>query len=214
MASSGYLQLGTAISGGVVVTPPSGTNYVGQPVTFDVIVGGIQISNTNCVFGPVSGVWGTLSVFGVTEDQAGITPVLAPGTLQSPFTPVNGQLVIVPPGNITLVVGSQFATGPGAYLPNVSGPTTSGFVSLVSSGYTQVLPSGARNVLNVQNMSQIDAVYLVFGGDTAPASGVTPSVVLPPFQTWPPPGSNFTTTDAVWATCGLVSGTVLSWLKG
>ena len=49
---------------------------------------------------------GTLVCFGVTEDQAGTIALVAPGTLQVPFTPVNGQLVVVPPGNISLVVGA------------------------------------------------------------------------------------------------------------
>ena len=166
MSSSGYLQLGTAISGTVVVTPPSGTNYAGQPVTFDTFVGGIQLTSINCVFGPVSGAWGTLTCFGVTEDQAGTEAVVAPGTLQAPFTPVNGQLVVVPPGDMSLVVGAQFAAGPGfevsispqplSYGGAVSGTVGTSSGQLVASGvYTRALliqtaPGSVGNVwLNV-----------------------------------------------------------------
>jgi hypothetical protein len=213
MASNGYLQLGTAISGSVVVTPPGGTNYAGQPVTFDTFVGGVQLTNVNCAFGPVSGSWGTLTCFGITEDQAGTTAVVAPGTLQAPFTPLNGQIVVVPPGSVSIVVGSQFAAGPG-FVANNAGPTTSGFVSLGSGAYSAVVASGARNALQLFNTSQIDSVRLIIGGASAPASGSVPSAIIPPFGSWPPAGSNFTTTDAVWATCGMVSGTVLSWIIG
>ena len=182
MSSSGYLQLGTAISGTVVVTPPSGTNYAGQPVTFDTFVGGIQLTSINCVFGPVSGAWGTLTCFGVTEDQAGTEAVVAPGTLQAPFTPVNGQLVVVPPGDMSLVVGAQFAAGPGfevsispqplSYGGAVSGTVGTSSGQLVASGvYTRALliqtaPGSVGNVwLNVTGgPAVVSGGVCVFGG--------------------------------------------------
>ena len=110
MSLNGFLDLGTAISGVTVVTPPAGTNYAAQPISFELLVGGVQVSNVNCVFGPVSGSWGTLTVFGITNGSG--TSYVAPGTLQQPFTPLNGELVIVSPGAITLEVGTQFPTTP------------------------------------------------------------------------------------------------------
>jgi hypothetical protein len=215
---SGYLQLGTAVSGTVVVTPGSGLGYAGQPVSFTAFPGGVQLNSVNCVFGPVSGSWGTLTCFGVTSDQAGTVPVQAPGTLTSPFTPLNGQLVAVPPGNVQLVVGAQFAAGPGTVVAATgvaSGPTVSGYVALASGAYSAVLASGARNALTLQNMSATDTVKIVLGGGTAPASGAVPSAVLPPpFGSWPPAGTGFVTTDSVWATCGAASGTNLSYVTG
>ena len=212
-ATTGYLQLGTGISGTTVVTPPSGTNYYGQPIAFSAIPGGIQISSQNCVFGPVSGSWGTLTSFGVTDASG--NAVVAPGTLQQPFTPVNGQLVVVPPGNISLVIGSQFAAGPGAFVSrNASGPTATGSVGVVSEYYTQVVGSGAYNVLSLQNMSQSDTVSLRVGDGTQPASGAVPTAVLGPFGTWPPGNSTFVPNGPVWAISRTDNGTTVAFMTG
>lgn len=212
MTVAGFLDLGTAISGTTVVVPPSGTNYAPQPIDFDSFQGGVQLSNVNCVFGPVSGSWGTLTVFGVTDGSG--NAIVPPGTLQSPFTPLNGQLVCVPPGDISLVVGAQFAAGPGTFVPNLSGPTASGSIALTSGAYAAVVASGARNTLQVQNLASGDVVKLRIGDATQPPSGAVPTTVLGPYGTWPPLGGGFTTTDAVWATCGAASGTTASWITG
>lgn len=215
MASNGFLQLGTAISGTVVVTPPSGANYLGQPVTFDVFTGGIQLTDVNCVFGPVSGSWGTLTCFGVTEDQGGTIVVVAPGTLIAPFTPLNQQLVVVSPGNISLVVGAQFAAGPVASAPgNQQGSLTSGVVALATGAYTLILASGARSALALQNTSNADVISLVIGAAVQPPSGEAPSAIIQPQGSWPPASlGNFVSTDSIWALCGR-AGTSLSYLVG
>ena len=133
---NGFLDLGTALSGTAVVTPPSGTNYAPQPVSFTVVPGGGQLNDTNCVFGPVSGSWGTLTVFGVTDGSG--TALATPGTLLAPFTPVNGQLVAVPPGNISLFVGAQ--------VPIEAGTVASGLVGTGSGWVTALLLPAQTNI--------------------------------------------------------------------
>ena len=214
MSLNGYLQLGTAISGTAVVTPPSGTNYTAQPINYDVVVGGVLLSSINCVFGPVSGSWGTLVAFGITDVSG--NALLPPGTLQQPFTPVNGQLVVVPPGNLSLIVGSQFAVGPGTTVPGfVNGPTTSGTVALTSGAYSQIVGSGTRNMLQIANLSQVYAVKLIVGNASQPASGAAASAVMPPYGTWPPVGINVVPTHTVWGIVAQASGAAsVSFLTG
>lgn len=135
---NGNLGLGTALVSGVIVEPVSGLAYSRVPISFDSIVGGVTLNVVNGVFGPVSGTWGTLSLFQLF-DQYG-NPGWA-GTLQAPITPVAGQLVYIPVGSISLSVNAQVpASGavsglqsiinvpPGAVLGNagsgVQGPQT------------------------------------------------------------------------------------------
>jgi hypothetical protein len=213
MSISGYLTLGTALSGSTVITPPTGTNYAPQVVNFTTMAGGISLLGTSAVFGPVVGSWGTLTVFGVTDELG--NPVIAPGTLQSPFTPVNGQLVYVPMGDISIVVGSQFTAVPVSSAGgNQQGTLTSGAVTLTNNSYSLVLPSGARSALALQNTSNIDTISLVIGGTLQPVSGSAPSSVIPPFQAWPPPSmGDFVSTDFIWAMSGRM-GTTLTFLTG
>ena len=107
---NGLLNLGTALSGSAVVTPGTGVGYSALPISYDLATSGqIALNVINAVFGPVSGSWGTLSVFGVT-DLAG-NPVWT-GTLAAPFTPVNGQIVAVPVGSMSLGLASQVPVSP------------------------------------------------------------------------------------------------------
>jgi hypothetical protein len=209
---SGFLNLGVGLSGSTVIVPPSGTNYSAQPVLFDSAASGVMLLGVSCVFGPVSGSWGTLTVAGVTDEFG--NSVFA-GTLAAPFTPVNGQLVVVPQGNIALVVGSQFTAAPGSVVQgNQQGSLASGSVELSSGAYTLVLASGARNALTLQNTSNIDNISLIVGGNSQPVSGAVPSSVIPPFQAWPPPSmGDFVSTDSIWAKCGR-AGTTISFLTG
>ena len=153
MALNGYLNLGTALSGSTVVTPPSGTNYAAQPVSFTSAPGGGQINNVLCTFGPVSGSWGTLTVFGVTDGSG--NPLTPPGTLQQPFTPLNGQLVVVPPGDVSVVVGAQFAAGPGSFIsrPPPSAPIgpLNARIALGGVSVTVFAASGIVNVADIIN---------------------------------------------------------------
>lgn len=205
MSIQGYLNLGTSLSGQVAITPPASAGYAAQPVSFDTVAGGVTLNGVLCVFGPVSSSWGTLSVFNVT-DASGNSYFA--GTLNSPFTPVNGQLVVVPQGEISLVVGAQMAVAAAPSVPQ-RGAQTTGAVALTSGAYAQVLASGSRNMLLVQNPSDVNPIYLVFGGSSAPASGAAASYTLVPFGTWPPAGmSDFVPTDAVWARSFSATGTV------
>lgn len=106
---NGLLNLGTALSGTMVVTPSVESGYTALPVSYDVVSGGITLNTVNCVFGPVSGSWGTLTSFGVTDLQG--NPAWA-GTLAIPFTPADGQIVIAPVGQIQLALGTQYSVGP------------------------------------------------------------------------------------------------------
>jgi hypothetical protein len=153
---AGYLNLGTGLSGSVVVPPPSGAGYAPQPVNFSSALGGVMLNGISCTFGPVTAPWGTLTAFNVTDSSG--NPYFA-GTLQAPFTPLVGQLVTVPQGNISLAVGSQFSAGPSpASVPSLSyAEPSSGFVGsgsavLVASGTysrtftVQTLPNSTTNV--------------------------------------------------------------------
>lgn len=158
MSIQGYLNLGVALSGSVVVTPPSNSGYAPQAISFDTFVGGVTLNGVSCVFGPVTAPWGTLTVFGITDVSG--NPMFPAGTLQAPFTPLVGQIVTVPQGNITLVVGSQFNASvaaqetvpPLTYTGPYSGVVGSGSAVLVASGtykrtFTiQTLPSDTSNV--------------------------------------------------------------------
>lgn len=204
MSLNGFLDLGTAISGTAVVTPPSGTNYAAQPVSFEVQAGGVQLNDVNCVFGPVSGSWGTLTVFGVTDGSG--RALTAPGTLQQPFAPLNGQLVVVPPGDITLVAGAQFAAGPGAFvsmrpLPTIPiGPLHS--VTTAANIPITVFPaSGIVNVADIVNPST--ASELLYVDFVAPAaSGSATSIPLAAGQSYRISGPVGTPVTAVAATSG------------
>ena len=137
MSLTGFLDLGTALSGTAVATPPSGTNYAAQPVSFTPVEGGGQLSDVNCTFGPVSGSWGTLTVFGISDGFG--NALTAPGTLQQPFTPLNGQLVVVPPGSISLFLGAQ--------IPTELGTVASGLVGTGNSQATALPLTAAVNIV-------------------------------------------------------------------
>ncbi len=214
MSISGYLDLGTAIVSGAIVTPPAGTNYAAQPVTFDEVAGGITLSGVSCTFGPVSGSWGTLTCF-MVSDQNG-NPYW-PGTLAAPFTPVNGQLINVPQGNISLVVGGQLSAAPADVVVSApqKGPTTSGSVALTSGAYSAVMASGARNALLLTNTSASGIVQVLLGGVSAPASGAAGWSIIPPLGSWPPPAlAGFVPTDSIWALSAGVTGLTLNYLHG
>lgn len=142
MAIGGYLQLGTRTAGGVVVTPPALANYAAQPVTFDVVRRGVQSSSYQCVFGPVSGSWGRLNYFGVTQDAAGLIPVIPPGILEAAIQPSNGELVIIPPGYIEI----EWPTGDNDMF---GAPRNLPTVTVVAGGNTQLTatPVPLANVL-------------------------------------------------------------------
>lgn len=211
---SGFLDLGTAISGSGIVTPPDGTGYVSQPVSFDPVPGGYSLNGISCIFGPVSGSWGTLTVFGLSDSDGNL---LWPGTLSSPFSPVNGQLVIVPQGNLSLVYGSQFVAAPSniVTISPQKGPTASGSVALTSGAYSLVLASGARNVVLLTNAAQSDIIKIILGGITPPASGAFGYGLIAGYESWPPAGmGSFVPTDSIWALSGAASGTVLNYITG
>lgn len=214
MSINGFLTLGTALSGMVVVPPPSGTGYAPQPISFDLVPGGVTLNDISCVFGPVSGSWGTLSVFGVT-DQAS-NPYWS-GTLSAPYAPVNGQLVIVPQGNIALVVGAQiFATPAAAPVPRGNpaiGSTVSGTVGLSSGSYVLAVAAGPRDMLLLTNTGT-GSVNVILGGTLPPVSGAQGYSIVPPLGSWPPPGlPGFTPTSQVWVLSS-VDGVALNTLVG
>ena len=214
MSLTGYVVLGTGVSGGAVVQPPSGAGYAPQFVNYNLFTGGVSLNGISCIFGPVLAPgWGTLTAFGVTDMDG--NPITT-GTLQAPFTPLIGQLVTVPQGNLSIVVGSQFNLAPMASVAAIpvqlSGPTVSGSVAIVSGAYTQVLASGARAALSLTNADQVNTVRIVLGGSGAPASGALGYSLIPPFGNWPPPGfGDFVPTDAIWA-IGSAASQILNYL--
>lgn len=219
---NGLLALGTALSGAAVVEPPSGTGYVRQPISYDLVSGGIAVNSVNAVFGPSLGAsgsfpWGTLSVFGVMDPDG--NPVWA-GTLSVPVTPQAGSLVYVPEGSTQLNVGSQpTAYNQGVFVsgipvPPVTGALTSGSAVLASSGYMQVVPSGAYGAMVIQAATRTESVNLIFGGASLPSPNASGFFQLLPGQSWPPPGmDNFVPEGPVWAMAS-TSGTLLNWLLG
>lgn len=216
MSINGFLTLGTSLSGMVVVPPPAGTNYVPQPISFDLVAGGVTLNGISCVFGPVSGSWGTLSVFGVTDEANNPYWV---GTLAQPYAPVNGQLVVVPQGNIALVVGAQIFASPGTPTPtpstsgSVIGNTVSGSIVMSSGSYTLAVGAGLRGALVLTNPSSGN-VNVILGGSLPPLSGAAGYTIIPPFGSWPPTGLyDFVPSDTVWALSS-VDGIPLNTLVG
>jgi len=215
MSIAGYLNVGTALSGMVITPPPSGTNYSPQPVTFNTVAGGVTLNGVSCVFGPVSGSWGTLTCFNVTDELG--NPYFA-GTLQSPYTPPNGQLVVAPQGQISLVVGAQFSVAPGNVSPVTpqKGSTTNGSVALISGAYTLVLASGSRNMLLLTNTDPVNVVRIILASGQ-PASGALGYQIIEPapLGTWPPPSMNgFVPTDNIWALAQSAGQQPLNYLTG
>jgi hypothetical protein len=211
MSINGFLNLGVGLSGSVVLPPPSGAGYSPQYVSFDDAPGGVTLNGVSCIFGPVTAPWGTLTSFGVTDSLG--NPVFA-GTLQFPFTPLIGQLVTVPAGNISLVVGSNFTAGTFSSVAVVpvaqTGPTISGSVTLNSGAYTLVLASGARSALALTNADSANTVRVILG-DTQPASGALGYLIVPPFETWPSAGfGDYVPSDGIWAITTALSGQVLN----
>jgi hypothetical protein len=111
-----------------------------------------------------------LTCFGV-DDEAG-NPVITPGTLQAPFTPMIGQMVTVPQGNISIVMGSQFSVAPLVYFapkPSAVTNSVSGVMGLVASIIVPANPS--RTWVMITNRSNNDiqdigsANVAVSGGD-------------------------------------------------
>lgn len=197
MSINGFLNLGTALSGQVITPPPSGAGYLPQPVVFNAIAGGVALNGVTCIFGPVSGSWGTLTCFSVTDN---IGNIYTAGTLQAPFTPLNGQLVEVPQGSFTLVLGGQFSLSPVSIVSSVGpkGPTTSGSIALTSGVYTNILASGSRNMLLLQNTDPINIMQVILGS-TQPASGAVGYTIIDGNGNWPPPSfGTFVPTDAIW----------------
>ena len=95
----GYLDLGTAVSGIAVVTPVD-ASYAPQLVSLTTQPGGVSTSDNACVFGPVSGSWGTLTAFGLSDLNH--NPICT-GALTAPIAPALGQIIAVPPGSISVV---------------------------------------------------------------------------------------------------------------
>lgn len=212
MSINGYLNLGTALSGQVITPPPSGAGYSPQPVVFNTVGGGVALNGVTSIFGPVSGSWGTLTCFSVTDVSGN---VYAAGTLQAPYTPLNGQLVQVPQGSLTLVLGSQFSAAPAAVVSTSGpkGPTTSGSVVLASGGYTNVLASGSRNMILLQNTDPINIMQVILGPNQPP-SGATGYAIVDGNQSWPPPSfGNFVPTDAIWV-MPQINNQVLNYITG
>ena len=178
MSLNGFLDLGTAVSGNAVVTPPSGTNYAAQPISFELLTGGIQLSNVNCVFGPVSGSWGTLTVFGVTNGSG--TPYVAPGTLQQPFTPLNGELVVAAPGSIALSIGTQVPVEGGAVATNLVGSGTTQATAMPLPAQTNIFVSAPSGLAGAALSSGVPAGV---SGVTVVVQNFDPLYSLP---IWPP----------------------------
>ena len=95
----GYLDLGAVVSGIAVVTPVD-ASYAPQLISLTTQPGGVSTSDNACVFGPVSGSWGTLTAFGLSDLNH--NPICT-GTLTAPIAPAPGQIIAVPPGNISVV---------------------------------------------------------------------------------------------------------------
>lgn len=166
---NGYLNLGTALSGSVITPPPSGAGYAPQAINFNGVPGGVTLNGISCTFGPLTAAWGTLTCFNVTDASG--NPYFA-GTLQAPFTPMIGQLVIVPQGNIALAQGSQFNASVASQesVPNLS--YTGPFSGFVGSGSAVLVASGTyRRTFTVQTLpGSTSNVWLRPDGSTA-ASG-------------------------------------------
>ena len=182
MSLYGFLDLGTAVSGNAVVTPPSGANYAAQPISFELFTGGLQLSNVNCVFGPVSGSWGTLTVFGVTDGSG--TPYVAPGTLQQPFTPLNGELVVAAPGSIALSIGTQFPAGAGTVASGLVGTGNSQATAMPLPAQTNIITSAPSGIAGFSLPLQLPGSLsegTVYVQNNDPAD---------PAPIYPPPGTS------------------------
>jgi hypothetical protein len=211
MPISGFLDLGTSFSGSTLVTPGSGVNYAAQPISFTAASGAVILNGVSCMFGPVSGSWGTLVGFQVSDANAN---VYWAGTLASPFIPLNGQIVTVPQGNITLVVGAQFVATPVNTVSPAQGPTVSGSVALASDSYSLVLASGARRALLLNNVASSGLVQLLLGGTLPPDPAAAGYTVIKPLDSWPPAAfGDFVPTDSIWA-LGTVPGMTLNYIIG
>lgn len=142
---NGLLNIGTALSGIAVATPPAGTNYAAQPVTYEMVSGGIALNTVSCVFGPPTGAtatpWGTISVWGITDPYG--NSVWA-GTMTTPFSPQSGELVVVPAGSMNLITASGAIglplLGPYALAGNPTG--SSGAAQSITLDPTLTLTSG------------------------------------------------------------------------
>lgn len=133
---NGLLGLGVGIVSGTITEPASGTNYNRVPISFDIITGGVTMNVVNGTFGPVVGSgspWGTLSVFQIF-DQLG-NPGWT-GTLATPVTPTQGELIYAPVGTISLAINTQFSVSGG----NLVGVIISGstLVNCIVSGQTAI----------------------------------------------------------------------------
>jgi hypothetical protein len=200
---NGYIGLGTSISGSAIVEPTSGssTGYARQPVQYAFGASSGQIISASGTFGPVSGTWGTLVVFGIFDTYGN---PLWNGTLVQPLTPLYGQYVYTPAGLNNLGLGTQYAAfvGGAAVINstvtnssqqifiinnNFSGTISSGTSMIVMSGVGAVsgvqltLPSGSYGT-TLRFVTNAVVSGLVF---LAPATGITgvagaiPSVMTP-----------------------------------
>ena len=116
MSIYGYLNLGTGLSGLGIVTPSAVAGYARQPVSFGDVLGGVTVNQTACVFGPVTGTWGALNIFDITDADG--NPMFT-GTLRPPFVPAVGQIVFVEPGDISIVLYPQFVNDGGVLTTDI-----------------------------------------------------------------------------------------------
>jgi hypothetical protein len=105
---TGLLDLGSALNGRGVVTPGAGLGYTSQIINYDIDDDGIGRNTADLIFGPVLGSgdapWGTLSVFGLSD--LGGTAVWS-GPLTVPATPLPGQLIFIPVGQLQLITSGS-----------------------------------------------------------------------------------------------------------
>jgi len=177
---NGYLDLGTAVTGNEVTTPPSFANYHSQPISFDVVNEGTLVSNTLCIFGPVSGTWGTLTSLGISDLNH--NPLFA-GLASAALVTENGLLIQIPPGAVSIVpspgppfqVSGGFIvapTNPG--LPTSSGSLWPGAVWWAggASGLIGIVPGVTPNPLAPPTyLANISPTYLlIYGAGYLPLS--------------------------------------------
>lgn len=175
---NGYLNLGTAVYGNEVATPSRYANYNAQPISFNSINQGTLVSDVLCIFGPVSGSWGTLTSFGITDLYR--NPLFASG-LSVAIPTVNGQLIQVPPGAVSIVPtpgpplqvsgGYVYApTNPG--LPAASGSLWPGAVWWTVSGFLGIVPGVTPNPLAPPTylVDVSPSYFLVYGAGYLPVA--------------------------------------------
>lgn len=188
MSIDGFINLGNAVTGLTVATPSVDDGYVPQPISFEDAEKGVTLNSLAAIFGPVQGNWGSLTCFNITDSAGG--PLWA-GTLRTTITPVSGQLIVIPQGNIALILGTTFSVAPGVVSVNdnlsafgttkqTATPLTASaniFTSVVVSG-TCILPTLVEGTVKAINTTDNDLTCYPQDNAQIDDNGVNQPVII------------------------------------